>query len=102
MDTPQANPEGYDVSSAVKGAKNLHGRLLIMHGAMDDNVHMQNTLQLVRELQKADKDFEMMIYPASRHGLFGSHYRRTMVDFIRKTLRPERITPVITEKPSRR
>jgi dipeptidyl-peptidase-4 len=86
MNTPQENPEGYDSTSVVKAAANLHGRLLILHGLMDDNVHLQNTAQLVQELQKADKDFEVMIYPRARHGIFGRHYRRLMVDYIRRTL----------------
>ena len=63
MSTPQENPQGYDASSAVKAAKNLHGRLLLLHGEMDDNVHVQNSMQLIDELQKAEKDFEVMIYP---------------------------------------
>ncbi len=82
MNTPQENPDGYDRTSVVKAAKDLHGRLLILHGAKDDNVHLQNTLQLVHELQEADKPFEMMIYPQSRHGLHGQHYRRLMYEFI--------------------
>ncbi|TMQ32206.1 MAG: S9 family peptidase, partial [Planctomycetota bacterium] len=46
MNTPQENPEGYNLTSVVKAAKDLHGKLLIVHGIMDDNVHMQNTAQL--------------------------------------------------------
>ena len=69
MSTPALNPEGYKVSSVVEAAKNLHGHLQIVHGSMDDNVHMQNAMQLAYQLQLADKDFEMMIYPKSRHGL---------------------------------
>ena len=69
MAKPQNNKEGYDRSSVVKGAKNLHGHLVLVHGSMDDNVHMQNTLQLAYALQKAGKPFEMMIYPRSRHGV---------------------------------
>ncbi len=48
-------------------AANLHGKLLLLHGTTDDNVHFQNTVQLVHELQKAGKQFELMIYPLSRH-----------------------------------
>ncbi|MEO7658185.1 MAG: S9 family peptidase, partial [Pyrinomonadaceae bacterium] len=55
MMTPQNNREEYDRNSITKAAKNLHGRLLLIHGMMDDNVHMQNTTQFVYELQKADK-----------------------------------------------
>jgi dipeptidyl aminopeptidase/acylaminoacyl peptidase len=85
MSTPQENPQGYDASSVVKAAKNLHGRLLLLHGEMDDNVHVQNTLQLVDELQKAEKEFEVMIYPRARHGL-GRGSQRDIVRFILKTM----------------
>jgi len=70
MRTPQENQAGYDATSVIKAAKNLHGHLVLLHGTMDDNVHLQNTMQLVWELQKAGKqDFELMVYPRSRHGL---------------------------------
>jgi len=87
MDTPQNNAEGYEKTSVVKAAKNLHGRLLIVHGAIDDNVHAENTFKLVNALQQADKEFELMIYPKSRHGIGGMHYRRLTVDFIRSVLK---------------
>jgi dipeptidyl aminopeptidase/acylaminoacyl peptidase len=88
MNTPQENPDGYDASSVVKAAKNLHGKLLIVHGLMDDNVHLQNTAQLVQELQRADKDFEMMVYPRARHGVSGKHYQRLVIDFMKRRLKP--------------
>jgi dipeptidyl aminopeptidase/acylaminoacyl peptidase len=88
MNTPQENPDGYNRTSVVKAAANLHGRLLLIHGARDDNVHLQNTLQLVHALQRADRDFEVMVYPDSRHGIMGQHYRRLMIDFMRRTLQP--------------
>jgi dipeptidyl-peptidase-4 len=90
MNTPQENPDGYAAASVVKAAKNLHGRLLLLHGLRDDNVHLQNTVQLVHELQRADKDFEVMIYPTARHGIGGKHYQRLWVDFVRKTMLPEK------------
>ena len=68
---------------------NLHGRLLLLHGEMDDNVHVQNTLQFIDELQKADKDFEVMVYPRSRHGL-GKGSQRQLVQFILRTMVGER------------
>jgi dipeptidyl-peptidase-4 len=89
MNTPQENPKGYDATSVVKAAKNLHGRLLISHGVMDDNVHLQNTLQLAQALEQADRDFEMMLYPQSRHGIGGKHYQRLMVDFMKRVLKPD-------------
>lgn len=90
MNTPQENPEGYKRTSVVAAASQLHGRLLLLHGIMDDNVHVQNTLQLVRALQRADKDFDVMFYPNARHGIHGRHYQRLVIDFMRRTLQPER------------
>ncbi len=90
MNTPQENPDGYDATSVVKAARNLSGRLLIVHGVMDDNVHVQNALQLVDALQRADKDFEVMIYPRARHGGFTPrHFQRLVLDFMTRALRPE-------------
>jgi dipeptidyl-peptidase-4 len=86
MDTPQNNPDGYKKTSVVKAAKNLHGKLLIIHGATDDNVHIENTFKFVNELQNADRKFELMIYPKSRHGIGGMHYDRLIVDFIKNVL----------------
>jgi dipeptidyl-peptidase-4 len=86
MGLPQDNPAGYDAGSVVKAAKNLHGKLLIIHGLVDDNVHFQNTVQLIHELEKADKDFEVMVYPLARHGIHGRHYQRQMVNFITRSL----------------
>ena len=90
MLTPQNNPAGYVSSSVVKAAKNLSGKLLLIHGMMDDNVHMQNTTQLVYELQKADKQFDLMLYPTQRHGVTNpaqaKHMYTMMTDYILKNL----------------
>ncbi len=86
MSTPQDNPDGYDASSALKAAKNLHGRLLIAHGALDDNVHPTNTLKFIRALQDANKQFDLAIYPTNRHGIGGRQYQRLMHDFILRTM----------------
>jgi dipeptidyl aminopeptidase/acylaminoacyl peptidase len=86
MSTPDENPEGYEATSVVKAAANLHGKLLLVHGVMDDNVHMQNTLQLAGALQAANKDFEVMFYPRSRHGGFGPHYEHLMLQFMQRNL----------------
>lgn len=86
MDTPQNNPEGYERTSVVKAGKNLHGQLLLVHGDIDDNVHVESTFKLINALQEADKKFQLMIYPKSRHGIGGIHYQRLMVDFIRTVL----------------
>jgi len=86
MQTPQNNPEGYWKSSPVHYAKDLHGKLLLIHGAIDDNVHVLNTIQFAYELQKAGKQFQLMLYPKSRHGvtdpLLVKHMRQMMTDFV--------------------
>lgn len=71
MDTPAQNPEGYEFGSALNHACKYKGKLLIIHGTMDDNVHMQNSIQLIDKLQDLGKDFEMMLYPGERHGWGG-------------------------------
>ncbi|MEO1006971.1 MAG: DPP IV N-terminal domain-containing protein [Planctomycetota bacterium] len=86
MSTPQANPEGYRRTSAVEGAGNLHGRLLIAHGTIDDNVHLQNSILLISALQRANKLFETAIYPGSRHGIWSRQYRMLQWDFIKRTM----------------
>jgi dipeptidyl-peptidase 4 len=94
MSTPERNPEGYISSSNVKAAANLHGKLLIVHGMVDDNVHFQNSVQLAYALQKAGKSFEMMFYPGprSRHGLGEAELRdfneRVIFEFLVKNLAP--------------
>jgi len=74
----------------LKAAKDLHGELLLMHGVIDDNVHVQNTLAFTYELQKAGKPFRLMLYEKSRHGvvdpLLVRHMRQTMFDFTLETL----------------
>ena len=71
-------------------AKDLHGKLLLVDGMMDDNVHMQNAVQVAYEPQKAGKPFELMLYPKSRHGVTDSHLlkhmRAMMTDFIIRNL----------------
>lgn len=90
MKTPQNNREGYEKSSVLRAAQNLHGKFLLIHGTQDDNVHLQNTLQLAYELQKAGRPFQLMLYPQSRHGvrdpLLVKHLRTLMTNFILENL----------------
>ena len=90
MATPQNNPEGYEKSSVVRAANNFNGKMLLIHGAIDDNVHIQNSIQFIYVLQKAGKQFEFMIYPKSRHGvtdpLLVRHMRELMLRFILENL----------------
>jgi len=87
---PQDNPEGYRHSSPRFSAADLHGELLLIHGAMDDNVHPQNTTQFAYELQRAGKPFRMMIYPKTAHGVsdpqLAAHRLRLMLDFTTQNL----------------
>lgn len=69
MDTPEENPEGYRYASVMTHAEDYKGGMLITHGTLDDNVHMQNTIQLIDVLEDLGKDFELMIYPNQRHGI---------------------------------
>ena len=93
MRSPQNNPDGYRLSSPRFNAANLHGALFLIHGTMDDNVHLQNTLQFVYELQQAGKSFDLMLYPKARHGVTdpaqNMHLRQQMLDFILEHLRPD-------------
>lgn len=90
MGLPQNNPDGYRDASAVAAADKLHGRLLLIHGTIDDNVHISNTLQMAYALQNAGKQFEIMMYPKSRHGVSARrqsrHLRELMTTFILKHL----------------
>ena len=84
MDTPKENPEGYKYASVMNHAETYNGGMLITHGSLDDNVHMQNTIQLIDVLEDLDKDFELMIYPNQRHGIRYPKYPHSMkvdVDF---------------------
>ncbi len=83
MDTPQDNPEGYKKASVLTYTDQYKGLLRIMHGDMDDNVHLQNTIQLVDHLQNANKQFELMIYPGGRHGWGGTKSAHDRAERIR-------------------
>ena len=67
MGLPQENPEVYRVGSPVTFAGQLKGDLLVVHGSGDDNVHYQNTETLVNALVKANKPFQLMVYPNRTH-----------------------------------
>jgi dipeptidyl-peptidase-4 len=69
MDTPAENPEGYKNTSVLTYADKYKGLLRIVHGTTDDNVHMQNSIQLINKLEDLGKHFEMMVYPNERHGI---------------------------------
>ena len=93
MDTPKENPDGYKAGAVLTYADRYTGGLRMTHGTIDDNVHMQNTIQVVDWLVSHDKPFELMLYPDSRHGYQASqrpHSTREAHDFwMRKLLRQE-------------
>ncbi|MBK7887074.1 MAG: S9 family peptidase [Bacteroidetes bacterium] len=75
LQTPQENPKGYDDNSPINFAKNLKGKFLLVHGSTDDNVHMQNTMDFTTALVKANKQFDLFIYPNKNHGIGGGTTR---------------------------
>lgn len=83
MGTPANNPEGYKITSPMTYAGQLKGILRIVHGTTDDNVHMQNSLQLVNHLQDLNKHFEFMVYPGERHGWSGKKARHNTQETVR-------------------
>jgi dipeptidyl-peptidase-4 len=87
---PQENKEGYEAGNAMNYAKNLKGRLLIYYGTADNNVHPNNSMQLIRALQQARKSFEVQVGPDAGHS--GVDNQRMMEFFIENlVLRPERL-----------
>lgn len=98
MDLPSENPEGYKTGNVLNYVNNYKGVLQIVHGEIDDNVHMQNSMQLISKLQDAKKDFEMMIYPGGRHGWGGNkgaHFQNLKTRFIYKYLLDKPVHPLL-------
>ena len=75
MRTPEENNDGYEDNSPINHVKKMKGKYLIVHGSGDDNVHVQNTMEMVDELVKHNKDFEMFIYTNKNHGIYGGYTR---------------------------
>jgi len=75
MGLPTANAEGYDKTSIVKSAAHLSGRLLLVHGTSDDNVHMQNSIQFMDAMINAGRPFDLQLYPGKTHGIAGPQAR---------------------------
>jgi dipeptidyl-peptidase 4 len=82
MGLPKDNPKGYDDASIPKVASQLHGALFLVHGTTDDNVHFQNSIQMIDALIKADKPFRLMIYPNKTHGIAGMAARTHLFQLI--------------------
>jgi len=81
---PQDNAAGYDKGSPLTYAKNLKGRLLIVHGSGDDNVHFQNTQAMINALVDANRPFSLMVYPNRNHGIYGGSTRQHLYTLLTK------------------
>lgn len=91
MRMPKENPKGYSSSSPIDLADNLSGRLLLIHGTMDDNVHIQNSYEYADKLIQAGKQFDMFIFPNRDHSIRGGnarmHLYQMKFDFLEKNLK---------------
>jgi dipeptidyl-peptidase-4 len=90
MGLPQDNAEGYDDNSPINYVSSLTGPYLLVHGTADDNVHWQNSAEMINTLVKENKDFDLHIYPDRNHGIYGGitrlHLFNKMTDFLRENL----------------
>lgn len=91
MTTPQENASGYDDNSPISHVDKFDkGNYLLVHGSADDNVHVQNTMQLIEALVQANKQFDWRIYPDKNHGIYGGNTRlhlfTLMTKFIKENL----------------
>jgi dipeptidyl-peptidase 4 len=87
---PKQFPKAYQDSSMPAAAENLHGSLLLLHGTSDDNVHMQNSIQMVNALIEANKQFRLMLFPNKTHGVRGKaseNRMQLMLDFFEQNLK---------------
>lgn len=91
MRRPQVNSRGYDQASLLPRAKDLTGKVLIIHGTADDNVHAQQTWQYIDALVQADKQFEMQMYPDDNHhlkkGNNAVHMHNRILNFLQNNLK---------------
>ena len=92
METPAANPEGYRDGSALTHAHRLEGRLLLVHGMTDENVHFRHTARFIVALTEAGKEYDLLVFPEERHmprdqrGL--EYQERRVIEFLLRELRP--------------
>jgi len=94
MGLPTENAAGYRAIAPANAAEKLHGRLLLVHGTADDNVHPQSAMRMAGALIAAGKQFDLMLYPGRNHGIGDPfarrHLYRMMLDFWEKWLEPPR------------
>ncbi len=88
--TPQENSGGYENNSPINFVNALKGKYLLIHGSADDNVHYQNSMDMITALVKANKQFDMFVYPNKNHGIAGGNTRlhlfTQMTDFLKENL----------------
>jgi dipeptidyl-peptidase-4 len=82
MRTPQENPKGYDDNSPINHVDKLKGKYLLIHGMADDNVHFQNSADMITALVKANKQFDFFAYPNKNHGIYGGNTRNHLFSMI--------------------
>lgn len=82
MRTPRENENGYNDNSPINFVNQLKGKYLLIHGSGDDNVHYQNTMEMINALVKADKQFDMFIYPNRNHGIYGGNTRNHLYNMM--------------------
>ncbi|KAF0235450.1 MAG: dipeptidyl-peptidase [Prolixibacteraceae bacterium] len=91
MRTPEENPKGYDENAPLSHAGDIKGRLLIVHGSADDNVHAQNTYEFAEKMVQAGVQFDMAIYTNRNHGIRGGntsmHLYTKMTNFLNEQLK---------------
>jgi dipeptidyl-peptidase-4 len=75
MGLPKDNPKGYDDNSPINHTELIKGKYLLMHGLADDNVHFQNSAELITKLIQNNIQFDLMIYPNKNHGIYGGNTR---------------------------
>jgi len=80
LQRPQENASGYDENSPINFVAGLKGKYLLIHGTADDNVHFQNSIEMINALQKANKQFELMIYPDKSHSITGGKTRQNLYE----------------------
>lgn len=90
MRTPQENPDGYKASSVLEVAHNLRGKLLLIHGSADDNVHVQNAMDFAELLVQRDLPFDMALYTDKNHSIYGGktrdHLFKKMISYLQTNL----------------
>ncbi|MFM8595544.1 MAG: S9 family peptidase [Flavobacteriales bacterium] len=87
--TPQENAKGYDENSPINFVKDLEGKYFLIHGSADDNVHYQNSMEMITALVKANKQFDLFIYPNKNHGIYGGNTRNHLFEMIFDYLKEE-------------